>query len=256
MFLAKPGEYSPCGLYNIKHFSLFIITIIGITIAVKFTKTKNKNNIRKIIRILTCVMWILEILKICFNIKIGNVRNMNKILPLYYCSLLLYAGILSSIGKGTIKRIGDVFLATGAFVGGIVFLIFPTTSLPEYPMFHFMSLHSFIFHGIMVYISIIVNKLHYINLQILDVKYYACLVFIVCICASIINSIFGSNLMFISQDFPGTPISYIYKATGKFFTLFMSIVQMTLPFFVVYGFLKIIQKCKFKNYKYITNENN
>lgn len=110
----------------------------------------------------------------------------------------------------------------------------PTTSLPTYPMWHFVSLHSFLYHGIMVYLGILINATHYITLELADIKYYAGLVGIVCVLAYIINNIFDSNLMFISKDFPGTPIEYIYKFTGPFFTPAVSVAQMTLPFYVIY----------------------
>ena len=237
MFLSKPGEYPPCGMFNFRHLTLFIITIIGVIFAVNHTKIKEKSDVKKIIRIITVIVWVFEILKIIFNFIVGNGRNVNKVVPLYYCSLLLYSGLLSSIGKGVIQRVGDVFLATGGIVGGLVFLILPTTSLPEYPMFHFLSLHSFFFHGTMIYLGIIINKFKYIEIKFSDLKYYACLVFVICIAAYIVNSICGSNLMFISQDFPGTPITIIYKLTGKLFPIIMSLAQMTLPFLLVYGVL-------------------
>lgn len=247
MFLSKPSEYPPCGMFNFRHLTLFIITIIGVIFAVNHTKIKEKSDVKKIIRIITVIVWVLEILKIIFNFIVGNGRNVNKVVPLYYCSLLLYSGLLSSIGKGVIQRVGDVFLATGGIVGGLVFLILPTTSLPEYPMFHFLSLHSFFFHGTMIYLGIIINKFKYIEIKFSDLKYYACLVFVICIAAYIANSICGSNLMFISQDFPGTPITIIYKLTGKLFPIIMSLAQMTLPFLLVYGVLNVRYRNKLQN---------
>lgn len=249
MFLSKPGTYKPCGVFNIKHLIMFLITVIGIAVAVKHTKVKQSSEIKKIIRNLTIVVWILEILKIIFVFSIGEGKNLNRVLPLYYCSLLLYAGLLSSVGKGFIERMGNVFLATGGIVGGLVFIIYPSTSLPEYPVFHFISFHSFLYHGIMIYIGIIINKFEYIKVKMSDLKYYAGLIFVICVIAYIVNSIFGSNLMFISQDFPGMPISVLYHWAGKLFTPLMVIIQMVVPFLIVYGFLKA-RACtrQFKSY--------
>lgn len=56
--------------------------------------------------------------------------------------------------------------------------------------------------------------------------------------AYIVNNIFGSNLMFISKNFPGTPIEIIYNISGKYFTLIMSLGQMILPFYIVYEVVK------------------
>ena len=147
-----------------------------------------------------------------------------------------------SFAKGEIQRIGDVFLATGGIIGGIVFILYPSTSLPAYPMFHMVSLHSFFFHGTMIYLGLLINKTHYIDLKASDIKYFAALVGTICVLAYIVNKIFGSNLMFISQNFPGMPIEIIYNATGPLFTLVMSLGQMTLPFYIVYGIVKWREK--------------
>ena len=245
MFFARPNEYEACGIFTVKHFILIILTIVGISVALKKTIKKSKEEVKKIIEKLTIVIWILEILRIIFNLGIGNLKNVNEYLPLYYCSLLLYAGLMSSFGKGKIKRIGDVFLATGGIIGGIVFIIMPTTSLPTYPMLHFISLHSFLYHGTMVYIGLLINATNYIELELKDIIYFAELVGGICIIALIVNNIFDGNLMFISKDFPGTPITILYHLTGKLFTPIMIIAQMTLPFLVVYSVEK--RKNKLKN---------
>lgn len=241
MFFARPNEYEACGIFTVKHFILIILTIVGISVALKKTIKKSKEEVKKIIEKLTIVIWILEILRIIFNLGIGNLKNVNEYLPLYYCSLLLYAGLMSSFGKGKIKRIGDVFLSTGGIIGGIVFIILPTTSLPTYPMMHFLSLHSFFYHGVMVYIGLLMNFTNYINLELKDIWYFAELVGGICAISLVINHIFDSNLMFISKDFPGTPITILYHLTGKLFTPIMIISQMTLPFLLVYGLVKSVK---------------
>ena len=75
-----------------------------------------------------------------------------------------------------------------------------------------------------------------------DIKYYSILVGGICVLAYIVNTIFGSNLMFISQNFPGMPIEIIYNMTGRYFTLVMSLGQMVLPFYIIYGVLKQKEK--------------
>lgn len=243
MFFAKSGLYKPCGIYNFKHLTIALVTFIGILIAVKNTKVKKQEDVKKIIKTATIVVWCLEIMKVIFLYSTGQGKP-NKVIPLYYCSLLLYSGLMSSFGKGIVKRMGDIFLATGGIVGGMVFIICPTTSLPEYPLFHFISLHSFFFHGTMIYLGLIINKFKYVDVKFEDLKYYACLIFTVCIAAYVVNRVFDSNLMFISKDFPGNPISILYNNTGWLFTPIMIMLQMTLPFLFVYGMLCLNRICR------------
>lgn len=236
MFFSGPGKYEACGLYTIGHLILGLITVIAIILALKYTK---KENVKKIIRNCTIFVWLYEIVIIVFKVSTGGVENVNNYLPLYYCSMLLYAGLLSSFGKGKLKRMGDVFLATGGIIGGALYLIYPITSIATYPAFHLVSTHSFIFHGIMLYIGILMHLTSYIELEKKDIKYYFFIICIISIVSYIINQIFDSNLMFISKNFPGNVIiNTLYKTTGKFFPLIMIIGQATLPFYLVYGFKK------------------
>ncbi len=242
MFFAKPGDYAPCKMFSIGHLILFSITIVAIIIVFKFTKNKDKETIKKIIKRATLLLWTLEIIKIIFNFAVGNGKNPNNYIPLYYCSLILYAGALSSFGRGKLKRVGDVFLATGSIIGGIFFMVCPNTSLTMYPMFHYISIQSFIFHGTMVYLGMLVGYSNYIDLKLNDIKYYATLIIIISGISYIVNKFLNTNFMFISKNFPGTPIELIYNATGKFFTILMIIIQAIGPFYVIYLISNIIKK--------------
>ena len=240
------GEYEPCGIFTTDHFILIGITIISIIIALKFTSNKSKEKVHSIIKKITIIMCILEVVKISFNLQQNSFRDVNTYMPLYYCSILLYAGLLSSFGKGALKRAGDVCLATGSVIGGIVFIIYPSTSLPMYPAFHFLSIHSFLFHGTMIYLRILINKTQYIELEQNDIKYFASVIGIMSIVALIINKLFNGNLMFISNNFPGTPIEILYDITngGIMYTLIMVLAQMTLPFYITYVIIKKIQSVR------------
>lgn len=246
MFFAKPNEFEACGMFSIGHLILFISTVLLISVALYFSRNMNKEQIKKTIKCITIVMWVLEIIKIIFNIIIGNISNPNTYIPLYFCSLILYAGILSSFCKGKLKRVGDVFLSTGGIIAGICFLVYPSTSITIYPIFHYISLQSFILHGAMIYLGILMNIKNYIDLEMKDIKYYFILIVIISVIAYIFNLVFDSNLMFISKNFPGTIIELIYNNTGILFPFVMILIQATLPFLVIYFIKNIILKRKNK----------
>ena len=243
MFIARPGEYEACGMYTIGHLLLLVITVISILIALKYTMNKNKEQILKEIRIITIILWVLEIIKIVFNLMVGKASNPNTYIPLYFCSMILYAGIFSGFCKGILKHVGDVFIATGGMIAGILFLLSPNTSLTTYPIFHYISIQSFILHGAMVYLGILLNITNYIDIKANDIIYYAGLMLTISLIAYVFNLIFKSNLMFISDNFPGTPIEILYNISGKLFTPIMIIIQSTGPFYIVYGVKYIVYRC-------------
>ena len=244
MFFKSANEVTPCGMFSIEHFVLLTITLACVAITLKHTKNMEKEKIKKLIRKTTIFLWILEIIKIIFNIKNYGVNQVNKYVPLYFCSLILYTGILSGFCKGTLKKMGDVFLSTGGIIAGLIFLIYPLTSLTSYPALHYISLHSFALHGIMVYIGMLMLITKYTTIEKMDIIYYSAIIVIISGIAYIVNLKFDSNLMFISQNYPGTYIEIIYNNTGRFFTLFMTIAQATMPFYIVYGIYSLVKSKK------------
>ena len=253
MLFKSGNEVIPCGMFSIEHFILLAIATVCVIVALKFTKNMEKENVKKIIRKATIFLWILEIIKIIFNIKNYGISAVNKYVPLYFCSLILYAGIFSGYCKGTLKKMGDVFLSTGGIIAGLIFLLYPLTSLTSYPMFHYISIQSFVLHGIMVYIGLLMLITKYTTIEKRDIIYYSAIIIIISAIAYVINLKCGSNLMFISENYQGTYIEIIYNSTGKIFPIVMIVAQATLPFYIIYGIYSLL---KTKNKKEIREENN
>ena len=67
-----------------------------------------------------------------------------------------------------------------------------------------------------------------------DIIYYAALIVTISAIAYIVNELCDSNLMFISQNYPGTFIEVIYNLSGKLFPLVMVAAQAVLPFYFIY----------------------
>ena len=173
----------------------------------------------------------------------GHASDPNSYFPLYFCSITLYAGLLASFAKGWWKRTGEVFLATGGLIGGICYVIYPLTSVTVYPPFHFITLHSFFLHSAMVYVGLLIIITGYTKIKPSDIDHHFFLVTIVSVIAFTVNIFFHTNLMFLSQNYPGTFLEVLYNIfPGLIFPLFMYLAQATLPFYIVYlgywGFTK------------------
>lgn len=249
-FFSSAQISKPCGMFSLGHLFLLVISISFIAAALHFSKNADIDVVRKIILVLTVFLWVLEIIKIVFNLKVNEIGNINNYVPLYYCSLVLYCGFMSVFGRGIVKRCGDVFLGVGAFTGGAAFLLFPSTSLTMYPVFHYISIQSMIYHSVMVYIGILVIRNGYTKLRISDFIYYSLVVLAAGSAAIIINRLFGSNLMFLSDNFPGTPIEILYNLCGPFFSLTMLLIHILIPFWCVYGFISLVFKKSYSDMKY------
>lgn len=247
MFFCPPYSVEPCGLFTVGHLVLFSVSAALIAVGLWLSRRMDADRVRTVIRVVTAAVWVLEILKILFVLLVTESRNPNDYVPLYYCSLMLYAGLISSLCKGVLRKTGDVFIATGGLVGGVCFLISPNTSLPRYPTFHFISWHSFLLHGLMVYLGLLLLLRCYRPVR-KDLKYCATLISVMCAIALVFNLIWDgthptqavANLMFMSKDFPGTPITVLYRLSGPLFPLFMWLIQAFLPFLGVWGVYRLV----------------
>ncbi len=240
MFFSKIGEYEECGLFTAGHFCLLFLTVLAIIVLLFCSKNREQAEIKRIIKFIVITAWIFEFFRIGYKLYCGDYMFLESYLPLFYCSIFLYAGLLSAFGKGKVKRAGDVTLMTGSLVGGIVFLIFPTTSLSDYPAFHFVSVHSFLYHGSMVYVGLLMLITKYTELKKGDILLYASVVVVLCLAALIVNNMFDCNLMFISKGFPGRLGNALFLSTQKFYTPLAILVHLFLPYYVVYGINKKI----------------
>ncbi len=244
MLFKNASEVKPCGMFSMQHLILLVITTACIITAIEQTKNMKKDQVKEVIKKATIFLWVLEIIKIIFNIINYGVTAVNKYVPLYFCSLILYAGIFSGFCKGVLKKVGDVFLSTGGIIAGMIFLISPLTSLTTYPSIHFISIHSFVLHGTMVYIGILMLITKYVTIEKKDIIYYSTIIIVISAIAYVVNTICDSNLMFISQNYPGTFIEIIYNVTGNLFPIVMVLAQATLPFYIVYGIYNVFRNKK------------
>ena len=70
-----------------------------------------------------------------------------------------------------------------------------------------------------------------------------------CLCAFLFNLIFDrlsgwpvANLMFLSKDFPGTPVSLLYRIAGPVFPVAMWLLQSFVPFYLVYAVYRLFAR--------------
>lgn len=221
-FFSPPDAYPPAGLFGGEHLALFLLATALVLLALYASRRLDRKGVRRVIRAATLALWLAEGGKIAFVLLVLKTRNPNEYVPLYYCSITLYAGAFSSLARGTLRRVGDAFLATGALVGGTVFLFVPLTSLSRYPAWHFISLHSMLLHATMVYLALLLLWRGVYRVRGRDILYHGALVSVVCAVALVFNLCYDvrhpeaplANLMFISKDFPGTPISFFYHLCG------------------------------------------
>lgn len=237
----------PYMMFSTVHYVYIALCAVGIVLALRLSGRIGEKGVRETIRVCTLLMWFLELLKTVFCFLTGNADSPNSYLPLYFCSIPLYCGLLSGYGRGIWKRIGDVFLVVGGITGGVVYILSPCTTAGSYPALHFITLQSFIHHSIMIYLGVLMIEHRYIELNPRDIRFYALTVVTMSIIAYMVNEILDTNLMFVSQNNPGTVVELVYNMPG-WFSLNITLLQAVPPFPVIYVLVKKLNNKKADKY--------
>ncbi len=243
MFFSPRGEGTPCGMFTLPHLVALVICIILIFIGVKLTVKIKTEKVFKIIKLIAVTISVLELIKILYNFHYGY-KYLDAWFPLAFCSLFIYSTIMAGFLKNKIREMGISFIVGGGILAGIAFLIFPTTSLMMHPIYHFLSIHSMLFHSLMIYLGIVC---YLKNMFIFNKKGY-CLYIIFClifmISALIINKIYDCNMMFLKESF-NIPISLLQIINEK--TPFLYKIIMILMYLIIpYGIMYLVDKIKNK----------
>ena len=137
--------------------------------------------------------------------------------------MFIFATILSGYTRGWLKHLADAFIGSGGIIAGAMFLIMPSTSLTTYPMFHFLSCYSMLYHSLMVFLGIgyLLNGIVVLN-KSLFIKYIIFCSFFSLI-AIILNVILNTNFMFLREPY-NIPLPFLKPLSEKFpilYTLLM-----------------------------------
>lgn len=243
-FFQNDGIGPVRGLLSIDH---VIFTLLGIgVIAIFLILTRHFDNqrIKRTIRILFWIVLTLEILKIIWNLTIRENVTVNQWVPLYFCSLFIPALGLAGYTKRYLEKIGLSFLFYGGIVAGAVFVVWPTSALPEQPLLHCLTFHTLIYHSLSVATGLLIITKGYFKPQINDIIPYGIIVFAFCLIAYIFNLIAGSNLMFISHDNDMFPLTLASMIFGPLYPLGITVIQIVGTFFPSFGVYKLVESIK------------
>ncbi len=230
-FFAPQGRFKPCGMFTADHIvaTLICITIVA-SLLIFFRKSALKLNKLRLIRTGAVTLSILEIIKISHSFIYGD-YYLDAWFPLSYCGLFIFALWMAGYGKNRLKQVGEAFIVYGCPFAGMAFLVFPTTSLMIFPIWHYFSLYSMFYHSLMIFVGITL-LLNEPKLDKNSFVSYAMFVITFAIPAIIMNSIFECNLMNLREPYniPIQPLQNIYSNLPTLYTVLVVIVYMCIPF--------------------------
>ncbi len=146
-----PGTlFTPLHLF----FSLFLTAAV-LLLSFSMAK-KNEKQLRRLFLWLWGVLVILEIAKIAWESCSGETIGIEwqGVLPLYPCSIFLYALPFAAAGRGPVRRAACGYICSLGLVGGIVNFVYPANILGNYSCISFAGFHTFLYHGAIVFCAL------------------------------------------------------------------------------------------------------
>ena len=130
---------------------IILVYLLGFALSYFFRNTKHQS-ISRGLKVLSLIMPILEISKIAwesyYDITTGQGFNYGGILPLYTCSLFMYALIGAAWGRGRLREYCLSFITTVSLLYGAVGVVY-CNGLNYYPFWTFGAFYSLFFHSAM-----------------------------------------------------------------------------------------------------------
>lgn len=251
-FIDENGIGKFRGMFSYHHLIFTITGFIALALLLYFSRNFTKEKVEKTVKILFYVVTILEVLKIAWNLIFRTDKSMNNWVPLYFCSLYIYATALFTFGKGVIKETGTLWLVFGQIIGGVVFLLYPSSSIGIHPLIHVLSIHSWIYHILASYTGLLLLITGYYKLGDKDKTKKEFLIYLVSILiielfVYIFNLIFDTNLMFINNPGVVAPLELVVKVFGIFYPVIIGLSQALFTYLGGYLLVKLVTKLKYKN---------
>ena len=210
---------------------------------------KGESAFRKVFGILWVLMVTLEITKIIWETVTGKTVNFEwaGVLPLYPCSIYMYAMPFALWGQGELRRGACGYVCTLGLLGGLINFVYPANILGNYSCISFAGFHTFFYHGTMVMcaLSMLVSGYHsYTGIT----KWYQLLPSVpflgVSILANVVNfSPIAADYMFFKLN------SFIFAPLGAALPDGASVAIVYLAYFLIQGAPYVPSYLAFKSAK-------
>lgn len=148
----EAGDVGP-GMFSWFHILWLIIMIVAsVVISLTVGKKHNPKYDRIVVLIFSIILVICEVFKQLFWFEFYGYYRF-EIFPFQFCTVPIYVSIAASIIRSDkIREICYRFLAFFGIIGGLAVMLIPTAVL--YTYFVAMSLHSMIWHSILVIMGV------------------------------------------------------------------------------------------------------
>lgn len=203
------------GVFNLTHFTLtLILCLIGWGLY-RFLVVLQPEKKQRYFQGIAIFLVILEIIRMSWNVVAADAWYAKDVWPLYTCGIFVIIFPFYAFHT-PLKKWTEGFISLGAMLAGIVFLIFPSTGLAIFPLWHLNTIISSIMHLLMAVIGALFFFDSKRRLTPFDFYSAMAIVFLFAGISLIYNLADPeTNFFFIKAPFAETPLQLIYDGLGQ-----------------------------------------
>jgi hypothetical integral membrane protein (TIGR02206 family) len=204
--LLESGPYAP---YSLAH-----IAVAAAAFALVFSLVRRVRRTNHGVRLrwvwgAYALMALLDVARFAWEMNAGDF-NLRESLPLQLCGLQLIAIPIALAGKSCAGEYARDFVFAYGTLGFVLAVLMPFTVMYDYPVWHFRTMQSMLYHASLGFAALMLPHLGYRP----DVK-NACKGYLVLICAAlltgIVNAALGSNYLYTARlPLPGQIVPWPY----------------------------------------------
>lgn len=147
-----PAQQLPGTLFTPLHIGFAAVCALLVALGCRYFSRKGETTRRVMYGAVWAVVTVLELVKILWETCAGAVVAVNwvGILPLYPCSIFMYAMPFAVWGRGLVRRAAQGYVCTLGLLGGLINFVYPANILGTYSCISFAGMHTFVYHGTIV----------------------------------------------------------------------------------------------------------
>ena len=191
---------------------LLMLAILGTftVLSLRWMRRLHTGELNRLLRILGGVMLGLEVLKDLILAVIGAFSV--GYLPLHLCSLAMFVCLYYGAHPWS-KNCGQILYSV-CFPGAMCALLFPDWTM--FPILHFQSIHSFVYHTLLVQVSLAPVVTGRIRPGLRQVWKSMAFLVAVAIPVGVLNSLLHTNYMFLGHPSAGSPLELLGNIPGRY----------------------------------------
>ncbi len=206
-FLVSPDQI-PGTLFTPLQYAFSAVFLISVLVSAIYV-ARNRHLIKPAFTGIWVLLMLLEIVVVCWESLSGAVigLDLKTNLPLYPCSLYLYAMPFVIWGRGKVKKAFCGYICTLGLLGAAVNFFYPANRLANYSCISFVGFHTFLFHSSMLFtclVMLISGEHRYTGVTHWSELFLPCIpTLVLSIPANLVNySSIGADYMFFRGEFP------------------------------------------------------